>query len=331
MAAQEGATSSRALIEGRLALCTEALRAADAALSRLSLEAVTSGDDTEALAAQDHLRQLENQHGLLVAALVECERQEQERQKAFVAQQNVTAKRSLAQHSSRFARDAADVAKAISDLKDATARLQSSGASIIAVLPNHLRTGASPFHELLSADGIAKAIAVEQFRLQPSGQKPRPGWEYENRRTGRITPMTDRLAALVAQVREDWDCAPPTKPPLPVSSPSASSPPADSGNDAGPLPPSLPAGVDQPQTHSGALGHQGRLTGVAVNASTGELVEMTEPFAAPLPTGSDAEGQEGPVRSLTVDNQGDNAPATGKALTTTEGVDFTPLFHGGQQ
>jgi hypothetical protein len=323
MAAQEGATSSRALIEGRLALCTEALRAADAALSRLSLHAVQSGDDAAALAAQDHLRQLENQRGLLVAALVECERQDQERQKELRAQQNQSARRALAQHSGRFQRDAGDVAKAISDLKDATARLTASGQSIIAVCPPHLKSPAFPINELLSPSGLAGRIAVESYRLNRVGKPPAPGFTYEDNATGSIAPMVEVLSALCSAIREQFDSAPTPR----IS-------PAKTAIGTGELAPGVagdrcasPPVTGNPvaaQPHSGALGHQGRLTGVAVNASTGEMVELTARYAPPA--GVPSEGEELPSAEPGEEMASPHAAPYGFA---TPGVDYTALFHGG--
>jgi hypothetical protein len=93
----------------------------------------------------------------------------------------------------------------------------------------------------------------------------------------------------------------------------------------------LPAGADQPQTHSGELGHQGRLTGVAVSLRGGQqtLVEMTEHFAPP----SEQDGSE-QARSAVVKAAVVPVPdmACGQESATAQaGIDFTPLFHGGQQ
>jgi hypothetical protein len=314
----EGADKPRQQIEQKLSECTAQLKEADAELSRLSLAAFQTGDAAAALAVLDKLRALENQRDLLVAALVECQRQEAERQKAFRAAQTVSQKRALAQHAGALNRSAADVAAALVALRDATERLTASGQSVIAVLPNHLRTGASPFHELLSADGIAKAIAVEQFRLQPSGPKPRPGWEYEDRRTGRITPMTDRLAALVAQVREDFDCAP--KPPKPIS--------PVVGDDAPTVASDVPASVAG--DGQAAFVPTGRLRGVAVNASSGELVELTEPFAPGEQDGS--EQARCAVVKAAVDMAAPVAEMAAPIERSAHGaVDYTKLFHGGNQ
>jgi hypothetical protein len=255
-------SASRSVIESRLAQCVEALRAADANLSRLSLEAVTSGEDAQALAAQAHLRQLENQHGLLVAALVECERQDQDRQKELRAAANVSQRRAFNQHAGRFNRDAADVAKAIADLRDAQARLEASGGSIVSLLPNHLRSPANPIHEALSPSGLAGRIAVEQFRLKREGQPPRPGFTYEDNATGRIAPLTEVLAALVSQIREQFDAAPtpPIAPGLCPLDPESDAPVPEVGS--GPL----PIANDR---DAAAIGSQGRLKGVAVSLGVG--------------------------------------------------------------
>jgi hypothetical protein len=311
----------RAAIERKLAECTAQLREADAELSRLSLAAFQSGDHAAAMVVLDKLRGLENQRDLLVAALVECERIEAQRQKAFVAQQNVTAKRSLAQHSSRFARDAGDVARAISDLKDATERLQASGASIIAVCPSHLRTPAFPVPELIGAHGLSGRIAVETYRLNRHGKPPAPGFEYEDRATGAIAPMVETLSALVARIREQFD--PPPKPISGVNQPLA----PDDADDRD-------AAV---QTHSGELGHQGRLTGVAVSLRGGQqqLTELTEPFASGEQDGS--EQARSAVVKAAVEAAGEvpvpdmASPHAAPYGFATPGVDFTPLFHGGNQ
>jgi hypothetical protein len=308
MAGAKGATSSRALVEGRLALCTEALKAADANLSRLSLQAVQSGDDAAALAAQDHLRKLENQHGLLTAALCEAERQDQERQKELRAQQNQSAKHALAQHRGSFNRAAGEVAKAIADLQDARQRLEASGGSIVALLPAHMRTGALPFHELLGSQSLSDAVACEAYRIgDRKGRKPR-GLQ-EDYRTGHIRPMVDILSAHVAHVREDFDFVPQVQ--KAISSEAL----ADDGAPTVDRCPSPP--VDGPAASVSPR----RLTGVMANASSGELVELTERFA----TESPQEPAEPPVRSLTVDTPETDAEATGKALTT-RGVDYTKLF-----
>jgi hypothetical protein len=322
---KESADKPRQQIEQKLAECTTQLKEADTEMSRLSLAAFQTGDAAAALAVLDKLRAFENQRDLLVAALVECTRQEQERQKELRAQQNQSARRAFSQHAGRFARDTADVAKALVALHDAQERMQASGASIVALLPGHLRCPAMPIHELLGAQSIADQIACEAYRIgDRKGRKPR-GLQ-EDYRTGHIKPLVDILSALCSAIREGFDSAPPpTKPPLPVSSPSASSPPADSGNDAGPLPPSLPAGVDLAAPPDRAAPSE-PLRGVAVSLRGGQqtLVELTEPFVPSAGEEASAgEPAEPPVRSVTVDSHPEAEPATGKALTT-EGIDFTP-------
>jgi hypothetical protein len=242
----------RAAIERKLAECTAELKEADAELSRLSLAAFQTGDAAAALAVLDKLRALENQRDLLVAALVECQRVEAEREAVFRAQQNVTAKRSLAQHSSSFARDAGDVAKAISDLKDATERLQSSGASIVAVCPAHMRTPSFPIHELLGVQGLKGRIEVEQFRLDRQRPKPRPGFTYEDNASGEIKPLTDTLADLVASIRADFDSAPtPPIAPLKIAIGDGADAPGVAGDRC--ASPPVAGNPVAAQTHSGAF------------------------------------------------------------------------------
>jgi hypothetical protein len=312
------ARDDRTVITEKLAACTASLREADADLSRLSLQAILTGDDAEALGAQAKLRALANLHGLLTAALVECQRIEAERQAELRSQQNVSAKRALAQHAGKFARDADDVAKAIADLKDATERMQSSAGSIVAVCPPHLRTPANPYHELLSPHGLNGRIAVEQFRLNRAGPKPRPGFEYEDRGTGHIKPMAETLAELVSRIRADFDNAPPQAPLVKVI-------------DATPEPVSSPAGGDGSASPSTAgadraapLGAASRkpLTGIAVNAGTGEMVELTERFA----TESPQEPTTAPVRPLAVAEQADDAEGYGQSPDRAGAVDYTKLF-----
>jgi hypothetical protein len=238
----------------------------------------------------------------------------------------VTAKRALAQHSGRFARDAADVAKAIADLKDAQARLEASGGSIVSLLPNHLRSPANPIHEALSPSGLAGRIEVEAYRLDRSRPKPRPGYTYEDNASGRIAPMVKTLADLVARVRSEFDSPPP---PMPQEAPPVVRPNDAVSSPAGGSPEvttrsGTTAGVDQPQTQ---LGHQGRLTGVAVSLRGGQqtLVEMTEPFAPPSEQDGSEQARSAVVKAA-VETAGEDM-ACGQERATAQGaVDYRKLF-----
>jgi hypothetical protein len=154
----ESADKPRQQIEQKLSECTAELKTADAEMSRLSLAAFQTGDATAAMAAIDKLRGLENRQAMLVAARCEAERIAQEREKELRAQQNVSAKRALAQHAGRFAKDTKDVAAALVALHDARERMTASAGSIVALLPAHMRTGTFPAHELLGSQAIGDAL-----------------------------------------------------------------------------------------------------------------------------------------------------------------------------
>jgi hypothetical protein len=219
----------RPAVQAKLADCTAQIRAADAELSRLSLQVVMGGDATQALNALDKLRKLEQQHALLCAALVEAERQEQARERDRRSEEQKARRRALSQHAGKFARDAQDVSQALIALNDAQRRLETSGGSIVALLPPHLRCPARPFNELLAPKALAELIEVEAYRIAPQGRNRPQLFGYEDRVTGQITPLTDTLAALVSRIRSDFDQ------PLPAAIPASRAPSSITGD----VPPSV--------------------------------------------------------------------------------------------
>jgi hypothetical protein len=317
------AASDIETVRAKLARCQEETQSAEAELRRTALTAVLR-DEQSAFEPSTKLQALRSRKEVLEAALQEAERVETERLAGIRSREQEAKRRALAQHSGRLAREAKDVTAALVALQDAQQRLIASGQSIIALLPSHLRNGSSPFHEFLEAQGLSGAIAVESYRLKPEGPKPRPGFEYEDRATGTIQPMTDRLAALVAQVREDFD-PPPTKP-KPVSPPPVVVLVAGDGDVApssiiGDVPASvaddrgLAAGMAPPRVPT-----SGKLTGVAVSLRGGQqtLTELSEPFVPSAGEEASAgEPAEGPIDEPAADDwvpQGVRIRASGHGL-----------------
>jgi hypothetical protein len=275
----------RPAVQAKLADCTAQIRAANAELACLSLHAVQSGDDSEALAAQDRLRKLEAWHGLLTAALQEATRQEQARERERHGKELEARRRALSQHAGRFARDAADVSAALIALNDAQRRLETSGGSIIALLPAHLRCPARPFDELLGSKALAELIQVEQYRIAPEGHERPNLYGYEDRVTGRITPLTDTLATLISHIREDFDPPPPL--PSAISAVCAPTP------IAGDVPSSIASDRGTAALPSGDVTRTSR------KPPEDAIIRLTSPgVGLPLPPETATEATEGPTTAI---------------------------------
>jgi hypothetical protein len=86
-------------------------------------------------------------------------------------------------------------------------------AVITALLPPSMRTPARPFHEMLSAKALRELADLERWRLAPDERKkPARLGEFEDRRTGEVTPMPEIVAGIAATLRSEFDGCGPTVP-----------------------------------------------------------------------------------------------------------------------
>jgi hypothetical protein len=82
-----------------------------------------------------------------------------------------------------------------------------AAASLVATLPEHMRSRAEPWGDILSLDELRQAVRIEVSRLERERRATLFGHQYgeialEDRLTGALPTLTDRIAQYTATIRE---------------------------------------------------------------------------------------------------------------------------------
>ena len=226
------AQSDVATIHTKLATCEQDIQAAEAELRAVSLQAALSEDPDAGHDTIARLNQPRGKRELLVNALAAAEQAEAEKQTALRHRTWQAVKRSLSQKTGQLERDAAEVERLVKATHQARERMADTGQGIVALLPASLRTGARPWPDLLHTHTLRELALLEAWRLDQNAPKPHLTlanyWpNFQDVRTGRITPITELVGQLCASLKSAFDGTGPglpgttATPPAPAAADSA--------------------------------------------------------------------------------------------------------------
>jgi hypothetical protein len=125
-------------------------------------------------------------------------------------------KRSLAQRTAEFQRNAATLSQALAEVTIAYKRMVGTGTGIVSLLPVAMRMDATGLEWLFGASNIRKLAEIEVTRLsgddgpQPPGARRVIIEAHRDEQTGEIAPLSQIVADLVGAVKTQFDRFGPT-------------------------------------------------------------------------------------------------------------------------
>jgi hypothetical protein len=203
-------------VRAKLTACVAEIQKAEAELQQVSLR-VALGSDDEAPAAEvlERLRRLRERRELLNAALAGAMQAEHDAAQAERSREIAARRRAASQHAARLEREARSVSEA--DLLTHFDAMVDASASLVASLPEHMRSRAEPWQDILSLDEMRQAVRIEGSRLERERRSILFGHQYgeialEDRLTGALPTLTDRITKYTATIRDHLN---PTAQPAP--------------------------------------------------------------------------------------------------------------------
>jgi hypothetical protein len=224
------AADKSAAVRQKLAALEGQIAQANTELDQIVLGAVLGDETGAADSAVARLDELHQRRDILRRALSAAKRGERDEQAAARQREVAARRRAASQHAARLEREAKAVSEIAADLLTHFDGMVDACSSLIANLPETMRSRAEPWHEMLSPDEMRQAVLIEGHRLERERRAILFGHQHgtialEDRETGALPTLTDRIAKYTATIREHLNPAAqpaphtPSPEPRPVSVP----------------------------------------------------------------------------------------------------------------